>query len=834
MTQLTLFADIILPIAAPIAYTYRVPLMLNDFVCIGKRVVVQFGKHKIYTGIILKIHTNPPKTGDAKYILSVTDDLPLVTEANLKFWQWISDYYLCTLGEVMSAALPSSLKLTSETKIVLNKYADQQDVVNLDDKEYLIWEGLSIKGELSIKNVADILGIINPMPYIKKLIEKNIINTVENIIDNYKPKTETIVELTEKYKSDQTLLKDLFENLEKKAPKQLSLIMNIIYNENRNKVSGNNINLQQLLKDSNSNQTALNTLKKKGIVETKIINVSRINQKDEKYKQIDFTLSEIQNTAYNQINEKFKEKDVVLLHGITGSGKTEIYIKLIEDTIKQNKQVLYLLPEIALTSQIIIRLKKYFGNDIGVYHSKFNENERLEIWHSVVNKENTKNAHFKFNKIILGARSAIFLPFDNLGLIIVDEEHDPSYKQNNPAPRYNARDTAIYLAKLYTAKTLLGSATPSIETYYNAKANKYAIVELSKRYNDVKLPEILIADIKEETESGTMKSHFTFKLFHHIQKALKAKEQIILFQNRRGYAPKLECDICNWVLHCRQCDVIMTYHKNTNQFKCHYCGYVTSPPLKCPECTSVELKLKGFGTEKLEDEMPTFFPEAKIGRMDLDSTRSKNSYHKILSDFDEKKIDILIGTQMISKGLDFDNVSLVGVLNADSMLAFPDFRANERSFQLITQVTGRSGRTKRGISIIQTKSPNNQIIQQIIKNDYINFYNNEILKRETYNYPPFYRLINITFKHKDINKLHKAASYLADNLKDALGNKRILGPEIPIISKINNEYIKCILVKIDKDISITKTKQLIVNYINNTLTINDYKPLRIFIDVDPY
>jgi len=537
-------------------------------------------------------------------------------------------------------------------------------------------------------------------------------------------------------------------------------------------------------------------------------------------------------------------KDVVLLHGVTSSGKTEIYVRLIEQALAEGKQVLYLLPEIALTTQIINRLRKYFGDIVGVYHSKFNTNERVEIWNAVLSSkskvqgsklDDSETLNFKLSnfKLIVGARSSLFLPYSNLGLIIVDEEHDTSFKQYDPAPRYNARDAAIYLAHIHKAKTLLGSATPSIESYFNAQEGKYGFAEIHERFGGVKMPEILLADVKEAKLKKQLKSHFAPLLLDTVKLALQNKEQIILFQNRRGFAPQLECNKCAWVPHCVNCDVSLTYHKTSNQLRCHYCGYSVKPPAKCAACGDTDIRMKGFGTEKIEEELALFFPDANIARMDLDTTRSKFAYQHIIQDFEDGKIDILVGTQMVTKGLDFDNVGVVGILNADSMLNFPDFRSFERSYQLMAQVSGRAGRkNKRGKVIIQTQNPEHSIIADVVNNNYLSMYTNQLLDRKNFNYPPYYRLIEMKVIHKDVNMVNVASKFIADNLKQHFG-KRVLGPEFPLVSRIRNLYHKTILLKIEREGSVVQAKKIITDVLVQFKSNPDYKSVRIQIDVDP-
>ncbi|MFA4852286.1 MAG: primosomal protein N' [Bacteroidales bacterium] len=830
MERLTLFADVLLPLPLPGYFTYRVPYDLNDEIQTGQRVVVQFGRKKVYTALVRKIHKNPPDVSNVKYILSILENEPLVNEMQFVLWEWMASYYLCTPGEVMNAALPSALKLTSETKIVMNPLFDG-DISNLNEKELSVAQALNVQKVLTITDVSKIIEQITVIPLIKNMIEKNVVALDEELVSRYKPKTETYVRLSEKY-HDETLLKEVFDLLEKKAPKQLDVLMYVYSKTIQSKNKTVRISRPEMLKELNTSAAQLNAIVKKGICETYTTEITRL----EEYENPVLSLAEFnecQTKAYEEIKKGFKEKDIVLLHGITSSGKTEIYIKLIDEVIQQGKQVLYLLPEIALTTQIINRLRKAFGNKVGVYHSKFNNFERVEIWNKVLlNSIDNKSSEGTY-QVVLGARSALFLPFSNIGLVIVDEEHDSSYKQYDPAPRYNARDSAIYLAKLHGAKTLLGSATPSLESYYNAKTNKYALAELNKRFGGVKLPEVFVADVKEESRKRRMKSHFTPFLLENIKEALKNKEQVILFQNRRGFSVRLECDICHWIPECKHCDVTLTYHKKSNQLICHYCGYTTNIPERCPACNNNKILMHGFGTEKIEEELPVFFPDAKIVRMDLDTTRSKYGHQKIINDFEDRRIDILVGTQMVTKGLDFENVSVVGIMNADGMISFPDFRAFERSYQLMAQVSGRAGRkNKRGKVIIQSYNPSHAVIRYVIDHDFKAMYESQITERITYKYPPVYKLIQITVKHKDAEKLNKSARELAIILRKAFG-QRILGPEYPIVSRIRNEYIKNILFKIEKEFSLSKAKSTLIERIENFKADKDHTGVRVLIDVDP-
>ncbi len=825
MQRRTFFIDVILPLALPNSYTYRVPQELNDVVQIGKRVIVPFGKGKLYTAIIKSIHETAPKKYEAKYIDTVLDNYPIVNEKQLHLWDWIASYYMCNTGDVMNAALPSGLKLASETKIILSPAFDKEAMVDLTDKEYLIAEALEIRNALTLLEIGEILNIKTIHPIIKALLEKNVILIQEEVKEKYKAKTETFVKLTE-YAAEEDNLKLIFNSLEKKAYKQLELLMAFIHLSKSE--SNTSIKKSILLKSCDAGEAALSGLVKKNVFELVTNETSRLEKGIDSNKIKD--LNEIQEAAFLKIKELFVEKDVTLLHGVTSSGKTEIYIKLIEETLQQGKQVLYLLPEIALTTQIINRLQISFGNKVGVYHSKFNENERVEIWNNVLGVSPSDTVPYS---VVLGARSSLFLPFSNLGLIIIDEEHDNSYKQQNPAPRYNARDGGIYLAHIHKAKVLLGSATPCIETYYNALNGKYGLVELHKRFGDVKMPIIEVVNVKEEARKKRMKSHFSKTLLDGIQLALDEKEQVILFQNRRGFAPMLECSTCAWVPQCTQCDVSLTYHKASNLLRCHYCGYSIKPPQTCGACGSTELKMHGFGTEKIEEELSIYFPTARIGRMDLDTTRSKFAYKQILHDFEEHNIDVLVGTQMVTKGLDFNNVSLVGVLNADSLISFPDFRAYENGYQLMAQVSGRAGRKKKqGKVIIQSSNPALSVLQQVVANDYITMYNEQLNERKNYHYPPFYRLIKITTVHKNIEQVNSSAAYLAAELRTFFG-KRVLGPEFPMVARIRNAYHKTILLKIERESSTTKSKQFINDVLIGFKTHNEHKMVRLVVDVDP-
>jgi primosomal protein N' (replication factor Y) len=814
----TLFAEVILPLAIAKNYTYRVPFELNDAVAVGKRVVVQFGKSKLYTAVIISIGEKAPEKYEAKYLIDVLDERPAVTPHQLHFWNWLADYYLCNIGEVMNAALPSALKLASETKVQLNADFDT-DKELLNDKEFLIVEALGIQPELTVGDIVKLLGQKTVMPILKSMFAKRIITISEEVSERYKPRIQIFLKLNPVYSGDN--LKELLMMLEKRAPKQADAVLAYIKLSRHQK----SLTKNELILESGAGDSSIRSLIDKEIflAEEKVVSRFFLNMNGT---EDSFELSDGQQNALSAIKKQFEQKEAVLLHGVTSSGKTQVYVRLIEEIISQGKQVLYLLPEIALTTHIIERLRQYFGDNIGVYHSRFNDNERVEVWQKVMNGE---------YKIVLGARSAVFLPFVALGLIIVDEEHETSYKQFDPAPRYNARDAAIYLAAMFQAKILLGSATPSFESYYNARMGKFGLVELGERFGGVELPLTEVVSITEETKKKTIQTHFTSVLMLAMQTALASKEQVILFQNRRGYAPVLMCKVCAYTPKCINCDVSLTYHKSSGKLHCHYCGYKEDSPSICPACGSTHLEYKGFGTEKVEDELGMLLPGARIARMDMDTTRSRNAMQSILNDLEEKKTDILIGTQMVAKGLDFADVTVIGIINADSLLKYPDYRANERSFQMLTQVSGRAGRRgKQGKVIIQTYDTGHRVIKQVIENDYAGLYATEMAERKTFKYPPFYRIINLDVKHKDPEKLYYQADYLAAELRKQFGD-RVIGPEAPLISRIRNYYIKSIMLKFEKDtVSINKVKAVIREVITGFQTTKLSKGSIIQADVDPY
>lgn len=814
------FIDVILPIPLEKSFTYSITKAEVDFLRIGMRVAVPFGKSKIYTAIVHKIHQQAPQSYEAKEIQQILDEIPLVTSIQLSHWKWISDYYMCTLGEVMRAALPSAFILESETVISKNNDITLNDAEFKDD-EFLVYEALHHQTSLKIQDIMGILDKKNVLPVIQRLLERDAISVQEEVYEKYIPKLVRFVKLHSDYTS-QGKLQQLMENLSN-APKQRDVVMTLFSISAKTKKP---IKVSDLADESDASSSIIKTLIDKRILEEYHLQKDRIeysgeDSEDSKHLNIH------QLKALEELKNSFETQNVVLLHGVTSSGKTEIYVKLIEDVIAKGKQVLYLLPEIALTTQLVSRLQTYFGEKVSVFHSRYSSHERVEVWFNVLNGESKA-------QIILGARSSIFLPYQNLGLIIIDEEHETSFKQFDPAPRYHARDSAIVLAGLFNCKTLMGSATPSLESYYNVQQNKYGLVEINHRFNDVMMPEIELIDLADKYKRKRMKGHFSDRLLEEMSEALQNGHQVILFQNRRGFSPIVECNICGHSPQCPNCDVSLTYHQYRNQLRCHYCGYHTVMLQNCQACGSTELDSKGFGTEQIEEEVKVLFPDFKVARMDLDTTRGKYGYEKIITAFEQQEVDILVGTQMLTKGLDFRNVKLVGILNADNMLNFPDFRAHERSFQLMLQVSGRAGRTdKRGKVLIQTYNPYHRILQQVSVNNYAEMYKEQMEERYNYKYPPIFRLIKITLKHKDYNKVSVGADWFAKSLRQTFKNN-ILGPEFPPVSRIRNQYLINILVKIPPQQSLLKTKEVIGKINNSFMSVKDFRPIRVIINVDNY
>ncbi|WP_299254510.1 primosomal protein N' [uncultured Lacinutrix sp.] len=814
------FIDVILAIPLEKMFTYSITQAESQFLKVGMRVSVPFGKTKIHTGLVGAIHTNPPLVYEAKEIHQILDETPIVTQKQLELWQWIAKYYMCTVGEVMRAALPNAFILESETLVSRNLKKEIKDT-DLKDDEYLVYEALHHQSTLKIQEISSILDKKNVLPVIKRLIEKEVILLQEEIYDKYKPKYVRYVKLMPEYTSEiglHELLNDL-----SRAEKQRQVVMTLFSISAKTKKP---VKVKELIEESGGSSAIVKTLIDKGVLEEYHIQTDRVQYDGDENEETK-ALNEYQTKALEEIETSFETQNVTLLHGITSSGKTEVYVKLIEQILSEGRQVLYLLPEIALTTQLVVRLQNYFGEQVAVFHSKYSAHERVEVYNQVLG--NSAKA-----KIVLGARSSIFLPFNDLGLIIVDEEHEQSFKQFDPAPRYHARDAAIVLAHLHKAKTLLGSATPSLESYNNAIENKYGLVEINRRYNNVQLPDIELVDLAEKYKKKRMKGHFSDRMIEEITEALEEGYQVILFQNRRGYSPIVECNTCGHSPQCTNCDVSLTYHQYRGQLRCHYCGYTSAMLQKCMACGTSSLDTKGFGTEQIETEAKMLFPKANVGRMDLDTTRGKHGYEKIITALEQQEIDILVGTQMLTKGLDFRNVKLVGIMNADNLLNFPDFRAHERSFQLMLQVSGRAGRTqKRGKVLIQTYNPLHRILQQVSTNNYIEMFKEQLQERRDFKYPPFYRLIKVTLKHRDYNKVETASDWYAKSLRQVFkGN--VLGPEFPPVSRVRNQYLKNILIKIPQPQSLAKTKGAIKK-INTTFeAVGAFKGVRVVLNVDNY
>ncbi|CAM4003391.1 primosomal protein N' [Flavobacterium weaverense] len=814
------FVEVILPLSLAKTFTYSISEAEFFYIKPGMRVAVPFGKSKIYTALVIEIHRNQPTLYEAKEIHQILDENPIVTLIQIAHWQWIASYYMCAIGDVYRGAMPSALLLESET-LISQKTDIFVDSSLLSDEEFLVYEALQQQSSLKVQDIIAILNKKNIFPVIQKLIDKNILVLQEEIQETYKPKLVRYVRLHEKYNSNQGL-SELLEIL-KSAAKQKEIVMRYFQLSATEKKP---ITVKKLIEEANSSSAIVKALIEKEIFEDYLLQEDRINF-DGNFLKKELKLSEAQNEAFVAIKDNFDSKEVCLLHGVTSSGKTEIYIKLIEEHLATGKQILYLLPEIALTTQLVGRLSAYFGNKVAVFHSKYNNNERIEVWNQVL--QNSEKA-----QVVIGARSALFLPFNSLGLIIVDEEHEQTFKQADPAPRYHARDAAIVLAYSHKSKVLLGSATPCIETYFNAKSDKFGLVEITKRYGNVMMPAIELVDLKDKYFRKKMTGHFSDIMIAEITSALSLGEQVILFQNRRGYSPIIECLTCGHVPQCQQCDVSLTYHKHKNQLRCHYCGYSMAKPTNCHACSSVDLTTKGFGTEQIEQELVSIFPSSKIGRMDQDTTRGKFGFEKIIDSFKNREIDILVGTQMLAKGLDFDNVSLVGVMNADNMLYHPDFRAFERSFQMLTQVAGRAGRSeKQGKVIIQTYNPNHNTIQQVTNNDYLGMYNEQLYDRQIYKYPPYFRIIKITLKQRDYDKLKSGSMWLYQVMSQNL-QIPVLGPEEPLISRIRNEYIRTIIIKIPQNVHIGNTKEAIQKMLNSFEAVAHFRSIKVTLNVDFY
>jgi len=818
-----LYADVILPLPLGDRFTYRVAPQFQAGIKAGVRVVVQFGSRKFFSALVSRVHNEMPAgTFDMKDIDAILDQEPIVHPAQLVLWEWISDYYCCTLGEVYRAALPSALKLESQTKINHNPEFTMPVDLSGDEEAMLLM--LQDRGQVNIREINRYAGKRSAYSTLKILLEKNAILIEEKMEKSYRPKTTPYVFLDPTTLTDENILQAL-ESL-KKAKKQLALfeffLSETIYHPDKRTC----IEKKELLQKSGANEGILRALTEKQFLRIEEIETGRLDFSYDKEKKI-FDLNEMQQKAFEQIKQQPEPQKPLLFHGITSSGKTEVYIKLIGEQLALGKQVLYLVPEIGLSAQLINRLKRAFGDKAGIYHSKFSDAERVETWFNLLN-ENEKSY-----QIILGARSAVFLPFRKLGLIIVDEEHENSYKQFDPAPRYNARDLAIILGQIHQARVILGTATPSFESYFNVKTGKYALVELNERYQNIQLPEMIIADVRQATRQKKMKSLLTPELYGEIGSALKNGEQVILFQNRRGFAPYIQCTSCGWIPKCRNCDVSLTYHKHSAALICHYCGHTEPVPPHCNECGSEDIRTKGFGTEKIEEELKLIFPEVKVARMDLDSTRARRGFEQLIYQFENKQIDILAGTQMVTKGLDFDNVSVVGILDADQLLNYPDFRAFERAFQLIAQVSGRAGRkNKQGKVVIQTTQPKHQVLAEVTENNFLQLFTRQMAERKLFRYPPYFRLVKVIVKHKNKDRLESAAGQLAAGLRKLFG-KNVLGPEYPLISRIQNWYQKEVWIKLERDTRLGQNKRRIREEIRHIKSLPNNSGLVIYADVDP-
>ncbi|MDD2960813.1 MAG: primosomal protein N' [Muribaculaceae bacterium] len=818
------FAEIILPLPLYGTYTYHVPEELNAKIKIGCRVLVQFGQKKYYTGIVYTLHNNKPEDFVTKDIEDLLDDYPILRYPQLKLWDWISDYYLCSLGDVFKAAIPAGLKIESETEVRINPDFEVMQDENLKERELIVLDFVSSRDSVKIIDIEKATGFKNLATIVMRLIEQEAVFVNEKVINNYKPKIEVYVALCCD-RGDETSVHSYFDLVRAYKKQETLLLTYLEMSHWMRKSDTKEILKKDLLSRSGITQQVLSTMIKKGIMRIYKKEINRFKLASMEIETLP-TLSESQQKAYWDILDSYKEKNITLLHGVTSSGKTEIYINLISEMLRQKKQILYLVPEIALTTQLTYRLKRVFGEMLLIYHSKFSDNERVDIW-----KKLLKNGS---PCIVLGVRSSVFLPFNNLGLVIVDEEHETSFKQQDPSPRYNARNVAMVLASMHGAKTLLGTATPSIDSYYNATHGKYALVELNERYEGIELPEVRVVDLKLARKRREMKGIFSPELLNVSRKALEEDKQVILFQNRRGYAPMVMCKECAWVPKCDNCDVSLTYHKYTNTLICHYCGFTYQLPQLCPSCKQPTLEIEGYGTERIEDDIETVFPDTPILRMDLDTTRNKNSYEKIIEDFSKGTSKILVGTQMVTKGLDFAGVKVVGVLNADSMINFPDFRSHERAFNMLEQVSGRAGRKDgRGVVVIQTSNPNHPVINYVLNHDYAGYYNNEIEEREYFKYPPFTKLINIYLKHRDDNVLTEVSVRYSNMLREVFGY-RVLGPEAPMIARIQQLHIRQIVLKIENEASMLKVKKILRQVYENIIKVDSrMKSTILYYDVDP-
>jgi primosomal protein N' (replication factor Y) len=821
--RMTRFADVVLPLAVDRYFTYSIPDELRDGLAEGSRVVVPFGRSKYYTAIVVRTHDTAPTEYEVKPIHSLLDASPILRPPQLKLWEWIAHYYMCSTGEVYKAAVPSGLKIESETLVrAVDDYEEQPDN-RLRERELTLLTLLGTQEKMSIAELERESKLRGILPTVKALMDKGAVCIAEELKHTYKAKTESCVRILIA-RDDQARLQSLFDELAR-SKKQLALLMKLMdLSRFLQQPVPNEVTRKELLEKAGVTPGVLTSLAERGIVEVYRREVARVADEPVAVRP-PHPLNPHQTRAFEEIHTAFAEKDVVLLHGVTSSGKTEVYIHLIAEALAAGRQVLFMVPEIALTAQLTTRFRDVFGSKLAIYHSKFSDAERVEIWNKMLLTAEPR--------VVIGVRSSVFLPFHNLGLVIVDEEHEATYKQQDPAPRYHGRNVALVLAAMHGAKTLLGTATPSIETYHNALAGKYGLVELTERHEAVALPRIVAVDLKELRRRKEMIGIFSPQLTKQMHETLAAGRQAILFQNRRGFAPMVECELCAWVPRCKYCDVSLTYHKGLRQLTCHYCGYTIPLPALCPACGHPSIQTRGFGTEKIEEDIANVFPEARVARMDLDTTRSKRAYDTIIANFQQQKSNVLVGTQMITKGLDFDRVSLVGILNADMMMNYPDFRAHERAFQIMSQVAGRAGRRDtQGEVIVQTSEPEHPLIKQVIAHDYVGMYRTQLAEREQFCYPPFYRLIYIYMKHRDAQVLDAQAQRYAARLRQLFG-ARVLGPDNPPVARVQSLFIRKIVLKVELSASVARAKELLLATRAEMMADERFKQLVFYYDVDP-
>ncbi|MCC8120070.1 MAG: primosomal protein N' [Bacteroidales bacterium] len=820
------FVEVVLPLPLGGTFTYSLPEAMAQQVSMGSRVIVPFGKRKFYTGIVTGFAPVAPREYQVKEVLHVLDRLPIVRHPQLKFWEWLADYYLCSIGDVYKAAIPSGLKIESETQMEVNPDFDAEDLGSLTEREVMVYQLLSTKGKLSAKDIEKETGFKSIPVLMQKMVEKGAAIISETLVEKFRAKKEKCVRVAFK-RGDDEAMQAAFAAV-KGAPKQEKLLMTLLqlsqFN-NRNKLV-TEVPQTLLLERSGVTSTILKAMVDKGLIERYTREISRFGMAEVECAALP-QLSEAQQQALSDVHQAFRDKGIVLLHGVTSSGKTEVYAHAIDHVLRQGNQVLYLVPEIALTTQLTARLKEFFGNRLVVYHSKFSDNERVEIWNRLL--------HSNEPLVVVGARSAVFLPFAKLGLVVVDEEHDQSYKQFDPAPRYNARDSAIMLAHMHGAKTLLGSATPAIETYYKATTGKYGLVTLTERFQGAQIPRIEVIDLGKEWKKRVMRGSFSPRMIEAVGNAMTEGKQAIIFHNRRGFAPHALCRQCQYIPKCKYCDVSLTYHKASQSLVCHYCGTHYSYPETCPVCQSATIDVVGYGTERIEDEVEEIFQNRKVLRMDLDSTRNKSSYSDIIEQFSEHKSDILVGTQMVTKGLDFGNVSVVGVMNADALINYPDFRSNERAFNMLEQVSGRAGRREEtGLVLVQTREPEHPIIKFVENHDYQGYYQHELAERQAYGYPPFTRLVYINLKHRNERELDNLALIYSTRLRELFGN-RVYGPTKPPVARVQSMYLRQIMLKFELNASMKKIKD-ILRELQGSLNASNpaMRSMMLNYDVDPY